>query len=374
MGNNLARVREERGWKKAQLVRAMRAAAARRKMRLVSDESLSRRIAVWENQGGGMSAMYRQLFSDVYGLSEAELGLVDDPVVEDAAPPAAVELVERIRFSRLDSGLVVLLGANTQSLRMLDRRLGGAATYPQTAAHVEYIESVVRRALPGADREAAAAELGRAAALAGWQALDMGQPSTAWRMHELATAAGRESGDLAGLAYAQAQQAYVLLDEGRAADAHGLIKLGQKLAGSRVPPVLRAWLNAAEGEALAALGARSAALRALDAARDVVPDDPDDDGLPYLMLGPGHLERWRGHCLARLGDAGAIDDLQRALEAMGEGQYGRAEVGLRVDLALAYQARGDVSAAREQVQLAGESADVTGSARQRRRIVALLKV
>lgn len=58
---------------------------------------------------------------------------------------------------------------------------------------------------------------------------------------------------------------------------------------------------------------------------------------------------------------------------MGEGQYGLAEVGLRVDLALAYQARGDVNAARMQAQLAADNADLTGSARQRRRIAALLQ-
>lgn len=346
-------------------------AATRRKERLVSNESLKRRIAGWENQHRSVSEMYRDLLCDAYDLSAAELGLVAEPAVKDVEP-AANDPTERIRFSRLDNELVVLLGANTQSLRMLDRRLGGAATYPQTAAHVEQIEAVVRQALPRADREAAAGELSQAAALAGWQALDMGQPSTAWRMHEIATAAGRESGDLAGLTYAQAQQAYVLLDADRAADAHNLIKAGQKMAGSRVPPALRAWLKAAEGEALAAVGDGAAALRALDTAAKVLPDHADGE-LPYVMLDAGHLARCCGHCLARLGDGGAIDNLQRALSAMGEGQYGLAEVGLRVDLALAYQARGDVNAARMQAQLAADNADLTGSARQRRRIAALLQ-
>jgi hypothetical protein len=314
--------------------------------------------------------MYRDLLCEAYELSAAELGLVAEPAIADVEP-ATLEPPERIRFSRLDNGLVVLLGAHTQSLRMLDRRLGGAATYPQTAAHVEQIEAIVRHALPGADREAAAGQLSQAAALAGWQALDMGQPSTAWRMHEIATSAGRESGDLAGSAYAQAQQAYILLDANRATDAHNLIKAGQKVAGSKVPPALRAWLKAAEGETLAAVGDRAAALRALDAAADALPDHSDGE-LPYVMLDAGHLARWRGHCLARLGDGAAIDNLESALEMMGEGQYGRAEVGLRVDLALAYQARGDVMAARLQAQLAADNADLTGSARQRRRISTLL--
>lgn len=208
----------------------------------------------------------------------------------------------------------------------------------QAAAHVDTLDHLVRYALPGAHREAAADELSQAAALGGWQALDMGRTADAWRLHEVAVAAGRESGQVAPLAYARAQQAYILLDAGELDAAHALVEAGQHHAGTRVSPVLRTWLHAAEGEVLAALGERDGALRALDAATDTLPANAQDDALPYLMLDASHLARWRGHCLARLGDGGAIDDLASALDVMGEGQYGRAETGLRVDLALAFQA------------------------------------
>ena len=171
----------------------------------------------------------------------------------------------------------------------------------------------------------------------------MGRLDDAWRLHETAKAAGRESGRAAGLTYATAQQAYVLLDADRPADALGLVRRARQQAGRSAPPVLRAWLYAAEGEALAVLGDRDTALRALDAAAAVLPEQCDDPELPYLMLNAGHLARWRGDCLARLGDTTAVDSLTSALDAMGEGQYGRAEVSLRVDLALAFRARGDCS-------------------------------
>jgi hypothetical protein len=135
---------------------------------------------------------------------------------------------------------------------------------------------------------------------------------------------------------------------------------------------LRAWLCAAEGEALATLGERDGALRALDNAAAALPDETAPEGLPYLMLDAGHLARWRGHCLARLGEVAAIESLTSALEAMGEGQYGRAEASLRVDLALAFQARGDEPEARSQARRAAEVAGRTGSQRQRRRIAELL--
>jgi hypothetical protein len=305
-------------------------------------------------------------------MSAVELGIADAPAPAPIVSDSERELTERLTLTRLDGGLVELLRTNTQSIRLLDRRMGGATIYRQAAAHVEHIEGLVRFALPGTQREAAADELSQAAALAGWQALDMGNVADAWRLHEIATAAGREGGQVASLAYARAQQAYVLLDAGQTADAHAVITAARAQGGTAVPPVLRAWLLSAEGETLAALGQRDAALRVLDAATDAVPTQPRDDALPYVMLDAGHVARWRGHCLARLGDEGAIDDLLSALDAMGEGQYGRAEVGLRVDLALAFHARGDESESRAHARRAAALAVRTGSERQRRRMAALL--
>ena len=372
MGNQLARVRAEREWKQSTLMRKLRAAAARQGETLVSDASLKRRIAGWENQDKPVSDRYRELLCEVYGMTAVELGIAEPPAFPPEPPPPSSDLTERITFSRLDNGLVVLLREHTQSIRMLDRRLGGSAIYQQAAAHVEQLDNLIRFALPGTHREAAADELSQAAALAGWQALDMGRAADAWRLHELAVAAGREGGQAEALAYAQAQQAYILLDAGELDAAHALIRAGQRQAGTRVSPVLRTWLHAAEGETLAALGQRDAALRALDTAAATLPEDAEDDALPYLMLGAEHLARWRGHCLARLGDQGAIDDLASALDTMGEGQYGRAEVSLRVDLALAFNARGDTTEAQLHAQRAAELAGRTGSVRQRRRIAQLL--
>lgn len=372
MGNRLARARAERGWKKARLIHELRAAATRRdeKLLLPKDESLGRRIAKWENQGGEITEFYRDLLCDVYGCSAAELGLLALP--PPMPDPPAMELAERLTFSQLDAGLVEMLGNHTQSIRMLDRRLGGSVILQQTTAHMEHIEQLVRYALPGAVRESAADQLGQAAALAGWQALDVGRLDEAWRFHELAQTAARESGVTAGFSYARAQQGYVLLDAGRPEDALALIVTTREQTAARVPPALRAWLHAAEGEALAILGERDASLRALDLASSTLPAGSDGSELPYLMLDADHLARWRGHCLARLGDSAAIDDLTSALGAMGAGNYGRAEARLRVDLALALRARGDVTESRTQARHAAALADRTGSQRERRRIADLL--
>lgn len=369
MRNRLADARANRGWKKARLLHELRAAATRRGEALPKDESLARRVAIWENQDGTVSDFYRELLCEVYDMSAIELGLIE--IAPEEATAAAEDRIEVPQFHRLDASLVELLRSQTQNIRLLDRRLGGNAIHQQATAHVSQLDELLRYALPNAHRDTAADELSQAAALAGWQALDMGRLDEAWRLHETATAAARESSEPAGLAYARAQQAYVLLDAGRPGDARDLMVSAREHANGSLPRELLAWLRAAEGEALAVLGDRDGALRALDYAAASLPSAPDG-ALPYVMLDEGHLARWRGNCLARLGEPSAIDDLTSALSAMKAESYGRAEVSLRVDLAIALRARGETTGSREQARMAAQLAGRTGSQRQRNRIGELL--
>lgn len=364
--NRLAKARIDRGWKKTRLILELRRAAHPKG--LPKDESLARRIAAWENQGAPVGEFYQGLLCTVYGLSPDQLGL-DGPVT-GSMPGGHPELTSRLEVTRLDGSLVELLGAQTQTLRMIDRRLGASKLFEQATAHVGQIDHLVRHSLPNLHRSRAADELGQAAALAGWQALDMGRLDEAWRLHEVAVSAGREGSDLASLSYAQAQQAYVLLDAERPADALGMVTSVGRNA-TKLPPVLRAWLFAAEAEVCAAMGDRDGALRQLDLAASVLPT-ADDAGLAYVMLDSAHLARWRGHCLARLGEPTAIEHLTDALADMGEGNYGRAEVGLRTDLAIAFKAQGDTTQSHQQARRAADLAGWTGSQRQRQRIRQLL--
>lgn len=78
MENRLAEVRAERGWKKARLIYELRMAADRHGQTLPKDDSLGRRIAAWENQGGTVGDFYRDLVCEVYGMSAAELGIAHE--------------------------------------------------------------------------------------------------------------------------------------------------------------------------------------------------------------------------------------------------------------------------------------------------------
>ncbi|WP_219419694.1 hypothetical protein [Pseudonocardia nigra] len=132
--------------------------------------------------------------------------------------------------------------------------------------------------------------------------------------------------------------------------------------------MLRAWLAAAHGEALAADSAQDASLRAFADAEQLLPRAPDrDEDGPYLALDPVHLARWRGHALARFGRPDAVGVLTDALAAH-DSEFSRAEASLRADLALAYLANDEPRAAREQLAAADAIAQAVGSARQHRRL------
>lgn len=179
------------------------------------------------------------------------------------------------------------------------------------------------------------------AAITGWQALDTGTPGEAWEHFETAKSAAREADSPALLAHAMGEQAYALLDLGRPRDALALIRAAQALGGPPLPALLACWLTAASAELCAAGGDAGGCRRALDLADRALPTYCADPELPYLLLSPAHLLRWRGSTLARPGDPSAIEHLYSALQGMGSSNTLRAEAGLRCDLVAALNASGD---------------------------------
>lgn len=280
---------------------------------------------------------------------------------------------ERLEVVSIDQALVRLFRQQTQNLRLIDRKLGAHFLLAQGQAHVQQMHDLLRHSIPGPVRRNLARALAEAASLTGWQALDSGRMATSWHYYEIAKTAARESEDPVVLAHVSAEQIYVLLDTGRENEALAVIGTARKREEGELPPLLRSWLWAVEGEVRASLGQELPSQRALERAFALLPQRPDDPSLPFLMLDPTHLLRWRGHCLARLGHDEAIDDLTRALDGIAPLELGRAEAGLRTDLAVAYATRGDLTQARRQAQRATELSDRSGSVRQRARLTQLLE-
>lgn len=363
------RLCKERGWTRSRLVLELRTAARRRNVQLPSDDSLKRMIREWAAGRRGLSEFYADLLSSIF--ADFQAGQASAKQLGENAGEID-ELQHRLSASlAVDDELVSLLEAQTQSYRLLDRKLGAARLLTQTEAHIQQMSDLLTFSLPGQTRANLAAAVAEAAALAGWQALDLGNPTTAWTHHEMAKAAAREAGNPAVLAHVTAQQAIILLELDKPADAHALVRHALEEGGTKVPNLLRSWLLASEAETLAAGGHDTQARRALELASGLLPSDPVDPELPFIVLDEVHLKRWAGHCLARLGAGEAVEELTQALRDL-DPSFTRATAALYCDLALAHSVRGEQDAAFDAARRADELATRTTSARQRRRISRLL--
>jgi len=374
IGTRIKLYRTAAGMSQVQLAIAIERAARRasevthRNVGVPGRASLKTEISQWENGHRVPGDFHRRLLAAALNVPQAELfgtpAMTVTPLDE-----AAEELRFRILAAgAIDAATVDLLNGQTHQLRLMDRQLGGREVLGQLRSHVETVQGLLSHAVLPTQRAPLAAILADAAALAGWQALDTGAPVEAWQHHETAKAAAREAGSPTHLAHAMGQQAYALLDLGRPKDALALVHAAQRLDGGPIPPLLECWLMAAAAELSAACGDADGCHRALELADLTLPPDCADPELPYLLLAPAHLARWRGSALSRLGDPDAIAHLYAALDGMGTSTTLRAEAGLRVDLVAALSASGALDQAHTEAAAARELAHRAGSVRLRRRL------
>ena len=146
------------------------------------------------------------------------------------------ELLRQITAAgRIDATVVRVLQGETDNIRLLDRRLGAPAVAGKLDAHIGQIETSLRYSLRPGNRQQLARALADASALAGWQAIDMNRLPRAWAHFERATAAAREAADPCLLAFAAGEQAYVLLDLHRPAEALAMVRAAYEETRDRHP-------------------------------------------------------------------------------------------------------------------------------------------
>ncbi|MEV0309312.1 XRE family transcriptional regulator [Nonomuraea fuscirosea] len=292
---------------------------------------------------------------------------------DDEHEEQTTELINRLdAAAAVDPTTVMILRTDTNNLRLLDRRLGGPAIADKMHAQMSQIQRAHRHAIRPGLRAQLAHLLAETASLAGWQAINTLALNDAWTHYERAKAAAYEADDAALMAYVSGEQAYVLMELGRPAEATELLQHVHEQHRAHAPARLRTWLSAAEAEAAAILGDESTCRAALDQAAALLPEGDGDPDMPYLSINAHHIARWRGNCLVRFGDPDTAEDLRSALAGM-DGTYNRAESGVRCDLGHALLAVGDPEAAQPHIQRAQQLATMTGSRRQRRRIDELSK-
>lgn len=266
----------------------------------------------------------------------------------------------------LDHAGLHLLAEQTNHIRRVDRGFGAHASDPQIRGHLDTLQAMRSFSLLPTNRQRLADLFCDAAALAGWVALDLGDVTAAWRHHEAAKDAGHETGSVVALTHALAQQAYVLLDIGNATQAVQLSEYALTVADRTVPPVLMSWLHAVVGEMRGIVGDEKLSKDAFDQAARLLPGDPLDPSVPYIMLDEFHLARWRGAAFARLGDEAAIDEMHFALTGM-DATWVRARAQLHVDLAHALVAARHEDQALRQLEQATKLAVSIRSQRQKHR-------
>ncbi|SCD64538.1 helix-turn-helix domain-containing protein [Streptomyces sp. PpalLS-921] len=370
MATGLRAARTARGWSQEKLIHEMRRFAEHRLLDIASPASLKVYISEWENGRRVITDRYAALLRPLFGVTDAELRGQG----EEVAPSVGgyEELLSRIdSSSSLSESMVGSFLDQTELLRTMDRQMGAAGLVDQMNGHLAAMEDALTFAvLPGTRRPIAAALAG-ASTLAAWQALDAGAVERAWRRYELAKKAAQDAESPLYLAHAMGEQAYVLADAGRPLLAIELIRDAQRTQAERQSPRLRAWLAAAEAELCAAAGVDMAAeaRAALERAETLLPDDSEvrDPDMLSIFLNAGHLTRWRGNVLAKLGDESAMDELYASLDNA-DPSFVRASAGVHCDLTQAHLARGELDQARSHLQRARLAANRTGSVRYRQRV------
>lgn len=309
------------------------------------------------------------LLERIFGVPIHEL--LSGPRNGSQTDRAAAEFRERLNAARqVDLAVTDLLREQLDSLRRLDRQMGAIVTYGEVREKVEQVRQLHSYSLTPNVRVALAGVLSELGALAGWEALDRYEIGRAWEHHESAKQAACDANASGLLAHAVAQQALILTELGEVWAAVDQLAGARTLVKRTAPRLLRAWLAAAHGEGLAAAGRRDEALRAFDAAESLLPADPVDPSLPFLFLESVHLDRWRGHALAKLADEEAVQVLTYALRRL-DPTFTRAESSLRVDLAWAFLATGDIKQVQMHAERAEQLANKIGSVRQSRRSMTL---
>lgn len=366
----LQAVREELGHTQDHVARYFLKRGPQIGVAVASASALGIMISRWENGHVEVTEPgYQRLFREVYGRSNEELGFPPEVTSQSAE-----ELRDRLVVARnIDTATLDLFQRQVNDLRSSDRRFGAQVVLDQLNNLVRQIEDVRVFSVSSKHRERLAAILTDARTLAGWTALDRGSQLQAWQYHEDAKVSAREADSPQLLAHAAAQQAVILLDIGEPTAAVEVLEYARYVAENRTPSLLQSWLAAAHGEGLAAAGHRDASLRAFDDASSLLPTNPVDPEMPFLLLNDGQLVRWRGNALLRLGDPDAITQLEAAVADLvrPERSAVRGLTNTYVDLAFAYAAAGDGRGALEYARKARQLATRIGSDRQRQRLANL---
>ncbi|MGW1495322.1 transcriptional regulator [Streptomyces sp. NBC_00191] len=242
--------------------------------------------------------------------------------------------VARTAGARVGASDVEAVRAMTAALTELDHRFGSGHVRPVV---VHYLNSVVSGLLSGSYRESVGRELFAAAArlteLAGYMAVDTGQPGLAQRYYIQALRLAQAAGDRGYGGYVlAASMSHLAAQLGNPREIAQLARAAQEGARGRVTPRAQAMFLAAEARGHALLGdartcheAAGKAVRALEQAEPSAGDDP----AWIAHFNQAYLADELAHCYRDLGQPeAAARHASDALDGLPESRARRRAIGL----------------------------------------------
>jgi transcriptional regulator with XRE-family HTH domain len=274
-------VRAAMGWKQSRLLVALEAAAHKLGVDVAPRTSLKTMVSKWEN-GAPMSAEYRRLFCEVYGMTEADLGFheTDSPPNLAPVPPTLDNLDAWQLADALTRSSIALptLAEMEQAVYGYARRYPNAPPaelLPPVTRQMTRMRLVISEPQPLDVRRRSVALLGILSGVAGQLALDLGRHDQADAMFRVGQLAAHESDDHDLAAWIAATQSIGPFYAGRITTAADLLTHAEHQAARASSPRRRAWIAALHARALAAAGQHHAALAALDRAHSYLATTAD---------------------------------------------------------------------------------------------------
>ncbi|MGW1890000.1 transcriptional regulator [Streptomyces sp. NPDC002004] len=246
--------------------------------------------------------------------------------------------VARSAGPRVGPSDVAAVLAMTQALKDLDHQYGSGHVRPVV---VHYLNSVVSGLLAGSYREAVGRDLFAAVArlteLAGYMAVDTGQPGLAQRYYIQALRLAQAAGDRGYGGYVlAASMSHLAAQLGNPREIAQLARAAQEGARGRVTPRAESMFHAAEarghallGDSRAAQDAAGRALGAMERADGSTGAGTGDDPAWISHFDEAYLADELAHCHRDLGQAeGAARYAQQALSGLPASRARRRAIGL----------------------------------------------
>jgi transcriptional regulator with XRE-family HTH domain len=242
--------------------------------------------------------------------------------------------VARTGGPRVGMSDVAAVQATTQALTDLDHRFGSGHVRPVV---VHYLNSVVSGLLAGSYRESTGRQLFGAVArlteLAGYMAVDTGQPGLAQRYYIQALRLAQAAGDRAYGGYVLAAgMSHLAAQLGNPREIAQLARAAQEGTRGQVTPTAQAMFYAAEARGHALLGdARACTAVAGQAVEALERATPDDDPDWIAHFNQAYLADELAHCHRDLAQSAlAVRRAEEALAGHGPTKARRRSIGLLV--------------------------------------------